>query len=127
MDKKNAQELLEFVAESIEIIKKRMKPIRTIDDFLDTEEGQEKLDSILMRIQSIGEATKNLNKRYAELLEKYKNNAYWSQIIKTREIISHHYIDINAEIVFDIAANKLDDLYLVVKTILEKEFPSTLE
>lgn len=65
MDKKNAQELLEFVAESIEIIKKRMKPIRTIDDFLDTEEGQEKLDSILMRIQSIGEATKNLNKRYA--------------------------------------------------------------
>ncbi|MFZ5375136.1 MAG: DUF86 domain-containing protein [Campylobacterota bacterium] len=127
MDKKNAQELLEFVAESIEIIKKRMKPIRTIDDFLDTEEGQEKLDSILMRIQSIGEATKNLNKRYAELLEKYKNNAYWSQIIKTREIISHHYIDINAEIVFDIAANKLDDLYLVVKTILEKEFLSTLE
>jgi uncharacterized protein with HEPN domain len=124
MDKKNAQELLEFVAESIEIIKKRMKPIRTIDDFLDTEEGQEKLDSILMRIQSIGEATKNLNKRYAELLEKYKDNAYWSQIIKTREVISHHYIDINAEIVFDIATNKLDDLHSVVKTILDKEFLS---
>lgn len=127
MDKKSAQELLEFVAESIEIIKKRMKPINSIDDFLDTDEGQEKLDSILMRIQSIGEATKNLNKRYAELLEKYKNNAYWSQIIKTREIISHHYIDINAEIVFDIATNKLDDLHSVVKTILDKEFPSTRE
>jgi len=122
MDKKNAQELLGFVAESIEIIKKRMKPITSIDDFLDTDEGQEKLDSILMRIQSIGEATKNLSKRHAELLEKYRDNVFWSQIIKTREIISHHYIDINAEIVFDIAAHKLDDLYAVVKTILEKEF-----
>lgn len=122
MDKKSAQELLEFVAESIEIIKKRMKPIKSIDDFLDTDEGQEKLDSILMRVQSIGEATKNLNKRYAELLEKYRDNVFWSQIIKTREIISHHYIDINAEIVFDIAAHKLDDLYAVIKTILEKEF-----
>ncbi|DAB37972.1 MAG: hypothetical protein A2023_00400 [Sulfuricurvum sp. GWF2_44_89] len=122
MDKKNAQELLEFVAESIEIIKKRMVPIKSIDDFLDTEEGQEKLDSILMRIQSIGEATKNLNKRYNVLLENYKDAAYWSQIIKTREVISHHYIDINAEIVFDIATHKLDDLYSVVNTILEKEF-----
>lgn len=125
MDKKNAHELLEFIAESIQIIKKRIKPIKTIDDFLDTEEGQEKLDSILMRIQSIGEATKNLNKRYNVLLENYKDNTYWSQIIKTREVISHHYIDINAEIVFDIAAHKLDDLYSVVNTILEKEFSGT--
>lgn len=122
MDKKNAQELLGFIAESIQIIKKRMQAIKTIDDFLDTEEGQEKLDSILMRIQSIGEATKNLNKRYNVLLENYKDDTYWSQIIKTREVISHHYIDINAEIVFDIAAHKLDDLYSVVNTILEKEF-----
>lgn len=122
MDKKNAYELLEFIAESIQIIKKRMKPIKSIDDFLDTDEGQEKLDSILMRIQSIGEAAKNLNKRYSGLLEKYKDDTYWSQIIKTREIISHHYIDINAEIVFDIAANKLDDLSSVVNAILEKEF-----
>ncbi|MDD5051629.1 MAG: DUF86 domain-containing protein [Sulfuricurvum sp.] len=122
MDKKSAQELLEFIAESIQIIKKRMSVIKSIDDFLDTDEGQEKLDSILMRIQAIGEATKNLNKRNAELLEKYRDNTYWSQVIKTREVISHHYIDINAEIVFDIATNKLDDLYSVVNTILEKEF-----
>ncbi len=122
MDKKSAQELLEFIAESIQIIKKRMLPIKSIDDFLDTEKGQEKLDSILMRIQAIGEATKNLNKRNAELLEAYRDNTYWSQVIKTREVISHHYIDINAEIVFDIVTNKLDDLYSVISTILEKEF-----
>lgn len=122
MDKKSARELLEFIAESIRIIQKRMKPIHTLDDLLDTDEGQEKLDSILMRIQSIGEATKNLSKRHENLLEKYRDSDYWSQIIKTREIISHHYIDINAEIVFDIAAHKLDDFYSVVSVILEKEF-----
>ncbi|MDQ1338154.1 MAG: hypothetical protein QG617_1121, partial [Campylobacterota bacterium] len=36
--------------------------------------------------------------------------SYWSQIIKLREIISHHYIDIDSEIIFDICENELTEL-----------------
>ena len=61
MDKKDAKELLEFIIESIQVVKKRMKPIRSMDDLLDTEEGQEKLDAVLMRMQAIGEAIKEVS------------------------------------------------------------------
>jgi len=68
------------------------------------------LDSISMRLQSIGEAIKNIDKKNKELLLKVANKEYWSKIIKTREIISHHYINLDAEIVFEICDKKLDEL-----------------
>ncbi len=35
---------------------------------------------------------------------------YWSKIIKTREILTHHYIDIDAETIYNICDEKLDEL-----------------
>lgn len=124
MDKKNALELLEFIVESIQIVKKRMKPIQSIDDLLDTEEGQEKLDAILMRMQAIGEAIKNLDQRDKPLLVRHKEASYWSEVIKMREMISHHYLNIDAEIVFDtIKSGELDELASIVNGIIAQEFP----
>lgn len=123
MDKKNAKELLEFVIESIQVVQKRMKSIQSIDDLLDTEEGQEKLDSILMRMQAIGEAIKNLDKRDPDLLNKQKDSSYWSEIIKMREMISHHYLNIDAEIVFNtIRSGELDELESHISHIIHREF-----
>ena len=123
MDKKDAKELLEFVIESIQVVQKRMKSIQSIDDLLDTEEGQEKLDSILMRMQAIGEAIKNLDKRHPNLLNKQKDSSYWSEIIKMREMISHHYLNIDAEIVFNtIRSGELDELESHISHIIHREF-----
>ncbi len=36
-----------------------------------------------------------------------------------REIISHRYIDIDAEIVFDICKNELDELLVKASTIMQ--------
>ena len=38
------------------------------------------------------------------------DRSYWSNIIKFREIISHHYIDIDSEIVFDICSEDIKEL-----------------
>lgn len=110
MDKLSILELLEYILESIEIIKRRFKGINSSDDFMNSDEGVDKLDAISMRLQSIGEALKNIYKADKEVLEKVKDEEYWSQIIKLREIISHHYIDIDSEIIFDICENELDEL-----------------
>lgn len=126
MDKKDAKELLEFVIESIQVVKKRMKSVQSIDDLLDTEEGQEKLDSILMRMQEIGEAIKNLDKRYSDLLNNEKDSSYWSEIIKMREMISHHYLNIDAEIVFNtIRSGELDELKSHIDHIIQRELFSS--
>ena len=53
MDKLSLLELLEFINESIDIIKKRFKTIKSADDFLVDDIGLEKLDSIILRIQTI--------------------------------------------------------------------------
>ena len=110
MDKANNLELLKFILESIEMIKKRFVGIASSDDFLDSEEGMTNLDAISMRLQSIGEALKNIDKRDRDFLLKVADKIYWSNIIKTREIITHHYLDIDSETIFMICDEKLEDL-----------------
>ena len=110
MDKANNKELLQFILESISLIKKRFDGILNSDDFLASDDGLMRLDAISMRLQSIGEALKNIDKRDREFLLEIADKTYWSNIIKTREIITHHYIDIDSETIFMICDEKLDDL-----------------
>ncbi|NCB48890.1 MAG: DUF86 domain-containing protein [Clostridia bacterium] len=110
MDKATTKELLDFILESLALVKKRFETIHSSDDFLQNDAGLEKLDAIAMRLQSIGEALKNLMKREKELLLKVADETYWSEIIKTRDFISHHYVAIDAEIVFDICSSELEML-----------------
>ena len=67
MDKSEILVLLEFVLESIELIEKRFKKIKSVDDFL-TEDGLLILDAISMRLQAVGEALKNIDKKDKEFL-----------------------------------------------------------
>ncbi|MFA6136910.1 MAG: HepT-like ribonuclease domain-containing protein [Sulfurimonas sp.] len=110
MDKANLEELINFILTSIELIKDRFKVIKTSDDFLKDDDGLMRLDAILMRLQSIGEALKNIDKRDREFLLQVADKIYWSKIIKTREILTHHYIDIDSETIFDICHEKLSEL-----------------
>jgi len=110
MHKMSLMELLEFIQESIELIQKRFKTIHSVDDFLDDDEGLEKLDSIILRIQTIGEALKNIEKHQKGFLEQVASREYWSNIIKLRDLISHHYIDIDAETIYMICDEKMEEL-----------------
>lgn len=110
MDKATTAELLAFILESLRLIKRRFNGIVSSDDFLECDEGLDKLDAISMRLQSIGEALKNLDKRKQVLLLTVADKEYWSKIIRTREILTHHYIDIDAETIYMICDEKLEEL-----------------
>ena len=120
MYKANNKELLQFILESISLIKKRFDGILNSDDFLASDDGLMRLDAISMRLQSIGEALKNIDKRDREFLLEIADKIYWSNIIKTREIITHHYIDIDSETIFMICDEKLDDLENKISILLNK-------
>lgn len=120
MDKANNKELLQFILESISLIKKRFDGILNSDDFLASDDGLMRLDAISMRLQSIGEALKNIDKRDREFLLEIADKIYWSNIIKTREIITHHYIDIDSETIFMICDEKLNDLENKISILLNK-------
>ena len=121
MDKSTSKELLEFILESLRHIKRRFKDIKKSDDFFDSDEGLDKLDAIAMRLQSIGEALKNLNKREEKLLLEVADKEYWSDIIKTREILTHHYVSIDAEIIYLICDEELDELEEKVVLLLKEK------
>jgi len=110
---------LEDIKFSIELIVSRFKDINVVNDFLKDENGLQKLDSISMRLVAIGEGFKNIDKlSKKELLEKY-TSIDWKGVKGVRDILSHHYFDIDAETIFEICDNNVVELLNVVNKIIE--------
>ena len=53
-DKELIIEILQQIFDSTQKILKRFEPIKSVNDFTDTEAGMEKLDSICMQLIAIG-------------------------------------------------------------------------
>lgn len=104
------QSILEQMILSCERVEKRFSTIHSINDFLDTEEGIEKLDAICMQIIALGESVKNLDKITNKSLLSHYPQIVWSEVAGMRDIISHHYFDLNAEIVFEVCQNHIIEL-----------------
>lgn len=102
-------DILADIEEFIEIVLTRTENIRCADDFISDDNAIILFDSVLMRLQAIGELFKSAESRYKECFETYKNDDIVG-IIKLRDIISHHYIDLDADIIFDICKNHLPNL-----------------
>ena len=111
---------LEEILESIDIINQRLKDINKPDDFMITPFGTTLFDSIVMRLQTIGERIKNIDKKNANFLKRF-TEVQWNDIIRLRDLISHHYENVNPTIVFDICNNKLPTLKIMIEKML-KEF-----
>jgi uncharacterized protein with HEPN domain len=118
MDKTSTLELLQFILQSIKLIKRRFKDINTSDDFLFSDEGLDKLDAISMRIQAVGEALKNIHKRDKEFLLLEGTSEYWSNIIRSRDFISHHYVELDSEIIYMICDEKIEELETKVNKLI---------
>jgi len=111
---------LEDIITSLKLIQQRFQTIKTSDDFLKDEQGLEKLDSISMRLIAIGEGFKNVDKLTDfQLLEKYPQIP-WKQVKGVRDILSHHYFDLDAETIFEICANEIERLLNATIAILEE-------
>jgi uncharacterized protein with HEPN domain len=107
-DKSLAQEILKQVFQATQRICTRFEPIKSPDDFTESESGIEKLDSICMQLIAIGESLKNLDKiTDNSLLPKYPQ-IDWKKVKAMRDVISHQYFDLDAEAIFDVCENHID-------------------
>ncbi len=111
---------LEDIEHSIELILVRFEKITSSDDFLSNEEGLILLDSIAMRLVAIGEGFKNIDKLTDKKLLLEYPQIDWKGVKGIRDILSHHYFDLDAEVIFDICENDLDELMGVTKRIVLK-------
>lgn len=123
-DKELVLEILRQIKNSISVILKRFSVIKEPDDFVRTEEGLEKLDSICMQLIALGESLKQIDKiTEGRLLSNYPQ-IEWDKAKKMRDVIAHHYFDIDEEIVFIVCQKHLPLMHEVIKKMirdLEKE------
>lgn len=109
---------LELISISIEQILKRSSNIHSVDDFLLSESGMTILDSICMKLTAIGESIKNLDKlTNKEFLINYPEIP-WKNVMGIRDIIVHHYFDVDADEIFRICKEDIPQLYKVIEKMI---------
>lgn len=63
-----------------------------------------------MRLVAIGEGFKNIDKLSNNQLLKNYPNIPWKNVKGIRDILSHHYFDLDAEVIFTICKNDINEL-----------------
>jgi uncharacterized protein with HEPN domain len=114
------QEILSQILEASARVERRFSSISTPDDFLASQEGIDRLDSICMMLITIGESLKNLDKVTDGKLLPRHPEVDWKGAKGLRDIISHHYFDIDAEVVFTVCEERLPGLVQAIKSMMQE-------
>ncbi len=77
------------------------------------------LDAICMLIIAIGESLKNLDKITNNSLLSQYPQVDWKGAKGMRDVISHHYFDVDAEEIFYTCSYNMRPLSATLKTIIE--------
>ncbi len=116
----NIQERLTMIVDAVTIIENRMVSIKKAEDFIAEEQSIILLDSICLRLQTIGE---NLNKVVKTDPDFIKNNIEIDPlpIINFRNIVSHAYELVDYEIVYTICKTELAAIKKHIENYLFKQ------
>lgn len=117
-DKELVHDILNQILDATQKVITRFTPIQTVEDFTNSPEGMEKLDSICMQLIAIGESLKTIDKiTNKTLLTKYPE-IDWKGAKGLRDIITHQYFDIDAEEIFLICKKHISPLAETIKKII---------
>lgn len=88
--------------------------IKSADDFLQSDEGLERMDAICMVLVATGEAVRRLDRETDGSLFARYPAVPWSAVKGIRDVIAHGYFDVDAEQIFNICR---DDLPVLIETL----------
>ena len=99
-DKKEINELLEMILDSIQVIQERTSKITCGDDFLLSPDNMFTFDGVCMKLIFIGESIKTIEKKSQGALLSNYPEIPWKDVMKQRDLIAHHYILIDADSIY---------------------------
>ena len=111
-----ALDSLQKIKTILELITERANVVRTPDDFLRSPSGMMRLDAICMNLIALGETVKGLDKQTNGQLLKNYPDVYWRGVMGMRDKISHHYFEIDTDVVF----RTLEEDIPKMKPVVEK-------
>lgn len=113
-------EILRQIYQAAQTILERFQPVKTVSDFTDSPAGMEKLDSLCMLLIAIGEALKNLDKTTNKSFLRRFPQVDWKRAKGMRDIISHHYFEMDAEVIYDVCKNHIPELAQTINKMIRE-------
>jgi len=111
-------ESLENIEQSLNDILDWTVHIDSVDDFLTTSSGTILLNAVCMKLFAVCDELKSIDKRTEKQLFSLYPAINWKEAIKMRDIIAHHYFEIDAEIVFKTLQDDIQPLLLTIRQII---------
>ena len=112
-------EILKNIDTAISRLEERTKNISSVDDFLLSPSGMEKLDAACMVLLAIGESVKTLDKHTNRQLLPTYPIIDWKGVMGIRDIIAHHYFEVDPDAVYNIIKNDIAPLKAAISFFKE--------
>ena len=116
-DKTIVSEALENIEQSLNDILEWTSMLRSVDDLLTSTSGMILLNAVCMKLFSVCEELKKIDKRTDKQLFPLYPAINWKEAMKMRDVIAHHYFEIDAEIVFSTIQHDVRPLLQTIKQI----------
>ena len=113
------ESLLKKIFQTVERISANSETITSPSFYLLTPSGMERLESTCMLLIAIGEGVKGVDKLTDKKLLSFYPEMDWKGVMGMRDIIAHHYFDLDAEIVYDVIKHDLPKLKDVLQQIVD--------
>ena len=113
------ESLLKKISQTVERILANSETITSPSFYLLTPSGMERLESTCMLLIAIGEGVKGVDKLTDKKLLSFYPEMDWKGVMGMRDIIAHHYFDLDAEIVYDVIKHDLPKLKDVLQQIVD--------
>ena len=113
------ESLLKKIFQTVERILANSETITSPSFYLLTPSGMERLESSCMLLIAIGEGVKGVDKLTDKKLLSFYPEMDWKGVMGMRDIIAHHYFDLDAEIVYDVIKHDLPKLKDVLQQIID--------
>lgn len=117
--KKHLLATLQRITETLDRIITNSKDIDSYHSYYLTPAGMIRLESTCMLLIAVGESLEGVDKMSNKELLKSYPEIDWKGAMGLRDIIAHHYFDLDAEIVYDVVKNNIPDMNNVIKRIIE--------
>ena len=116
-------ETLKNINLAITRLQNRSVGINSVNDYLMSPMGMEKLDAACMVLIALGESVKTLDKLTEKNLLPTYPSIDWKGVMGVRDVIAHHYFEVDPDAVYDIIKNDLAPLKKAIDFFMEQIFP----
>ena len=86
--------------------------------YYNTPSGVERLESTCMLLIAIGESIKGIDKTTDKKLLSHYPDMDWKGVMGMRDIIAHHYFDLDGEVVFNVVKIELPNMLQIIRKMI---------